>query len=282
MSLLPDLSSPKVMAIINVTPDSFFAGSRTSCREEILGRAVKAAAGGASILDIGAYSSRPGADDVSPAEETRRLHSAMEVIRKELPQMPLSIDTFRARVAEEIVTSHGPCIINDISAGSLDPDIIDVASKYSLPYIAMHMRGTPQDMQSHTGYDDITGEIIDYFREKLTMLKERGVENVITDPGFGFAKTTEQNYTLLREMHRLRELGKPILAGISRKGMIYKVLGTTPAEALNGTTALHWECLRQGASILRVHDTKEAVETIRLWKMFSGKGDNSSPVPTEL
>lgn len=266
-----DLTRPAVMAIINVTPDSFFPGSRTEQAGEILRRARRAQQQGAALLDVGGYSSRPGADDVPPEEEAARLHRALEVIRKHLPQMPVSIDTFRAQVAEEIIRSHGPCIINDISAAEADPGIVRVAAEAEVPYIAMHMRGTPKNMQELTRYDDIASDIRDYFTAKTKLLHEQGVRQIVLDPGFGFSKTTEQNYRLLKEMHRLTEPGYPVLAGISRKSMIYKPLNTTPDCALNGTTALHWECLRQGASILRVHDTAQAVEVVRLFELFSGR-----------
>lgn len=260
----------QVMTIINVTPDSFFAGSRTTESDRIRSRVLEAAAEGADILDVGAYSSRPGADDVTPEDELSRLRPAMDIIRKELPEMPVSIDTFRASVAEAVLREYGRIIINDISAGGLDPRIIAAAARQNLPYIAMHMRGTPQNMQTLSSYPDITGDVMDYFRDKIDELRRAGINDIIIDPGFGFAKTTEQNYTLLRNMHWLTEFRLPVLAGISRKSMIYKTLGITPAEALNGTTALHWECLRQGASILRVHDTAEAVQVVKLWEAFSG------------
>lgn len=260
---------PQVMTIINVTPDSFFAGSRTTESDSIRSRVLKAAEEGADILDVGAYSSRPGADDVTTEDELSRLRPAMDIIRKELPEMPVSIDTFRASVAEAVLKEYGRIIINDISAGGLDPLIIETAAQHNLPYIAMHMRGTPQNMQTLSSYPDITGDVMDYFRDKIDELRRAGINDIIIDPGFGFAKTTEQNYTLLRNMHRLTEFGLPVLAGISRKSMIYKTLDITPAEALNGTTALHWECLRQGASILRVHDTAEAVQVVKLWEAFS-------------
>lgn len=260
---------PKVMTIVNVTPDSFFAGSRTPNIEDIKARVSQAAEAGTDMFDVGAYSSRPGADDVTPAEEISRLRLAMDVIKKELPGIPVSIDTFRAEVAERIFREYGRIIINDISAGDLDPRIINVAAEHNLPYIAMHMRGTPRDMQTRTSYSNITTDVLEYFHDKTDELRRAGVTEIIVDPGFGFAKTTEQNYELLKNLHRLTELGLPVLAGISRKSMIYKVLDTTPAEALNGTTTLHWECLRQGASILRVHDTAEAAQVVKLWEAFN-------------
>ena len=249
-----DLSIPAVMTIVNVTPDSFYAGSRTASTETIAARVREAAAAGTSMLDVGGYSSRPGAEDVSPGEETRRLAAALEVIRREVPELPVSLDTFRAEVAERIIRDYGPCLINDITAGEADPSMFGTAARLGVPYIAMHMRGMPDNMQQLTDYCDITAEVCSYFEEKMQRLQEAGVQQVILDPGFGFAKTVEQNYELL--------------ARISRKSMIYKMLDTDPADALTGTTALHWECLRQGAAILRVHDTREAVQVVRLWRKF--------------
>ena len=256
------------MTIVNVTPDSFYAGSRTASTETIAARVREAAAAGTSMLDVGGYSSRPGAEDVSPSEETRRLAAALEVIRREVPELPVSLDTFRAEVAERIIRDYGPCLINDITAGEADTSMFGTAARLGVPYIAMHMRGMPDNMQQLTDYRDITAEVSSYFEEKMQRLQEAGVQQVILDPGFGFAKTVEQNYELLARMHRLTGLGCPLLAGISRKSMIYKVLDTDPADALTGTTALHWECLRQGAAILRVHDTREAVQVVRLWRKF--------------
>ena len=223
---------------------------------------------GASVIDVGGYSSRPGADEVSPEEEWRRVDLGVGAVRSLSPDLPVSIDTFRSSVAARVIHTYGKVIINDISAGELDPLIVDVAAEHDVPYVAMHMKGNPRTMQSMTDYRDIVAEVVDYFRERTAQLRERGVRRIVVDPGFGFAKTLEQNYELLRGLHRLAELGYPVLAGVSRKSMIYKLLGTTPAEALNGTTALHWECLRQGAVILRAHDTREAVEVVRMFDQF--------------
>lgn len=263
-----DFSRRQVMAIVNVTPDSFFAGSRTPDWLAIERRVREAVAAGASIIDVGGYSSRPGADEVPPEEEWRRVDLGIGAVRSLSPDLPVSIDTFRSSVAARAIHKYGKVIINDISAGELDPLIVDVAAKYDVPYVAMHMKGDPRTMQSLTDYRDIVAEVTDYFRERTAQLRERGVRRIIVDPGFGFAKTLDQNYELLRGLHRLAELGYPVLAGVSRKSMIYKLLGTTPAEALNGTTALHWECLRQGAVILRAHDTREAVEVVRMFDRF--------------
>ena len=263
-----DFSRRQVMTIVNVTPDSFFAGSRTPDWLDVERRVREAVEAGASVIDVGGYSSRPGADEVSPEEEWRRVDLGVGAVRSLSPDLPVSIDTFRSGVAARTIHKYGKVIINDISAGELDPLIVDVAAEHDVPYVAMHMKGDPRTMQSMTDYRDIVAEVVDYFRERTVQLRERGVRRIVVDPGFGFAKTLEQNYELLRGLHRLAELGYPVLAGVSRKSMIYKLLGTTPAEALNGTTALHWECLRQGAVILRAHDTREAVEVVRMFDQF--------------
>ena len=263
-----DFSRRQVMTIVNVTPDSFFAGSRTPDWLDVERRVREAVEAGASVIDVGGYSSRPGADEVSPEEEWRRVDLGVGAVRSLSPDLPVSIDTFRSSVAARAIHKYGKVIINDISAGELDPLIVDVAAEHDVPYVAMHMKGDPRTMQSMTDYRDIVSEVVDYFRERTAQLRERGVRRIVVDPGFGFAKTLEQNYELLRGLHRLAELGYPVLAGVSRKSMIYKLIGTTPAEALNGTTALHWECLRQGAVILRAHDTREAVEVVRMFDQF--------------
>lgn len=263
-----DFSRRQVMTIVNVTPDSFFAGSRTPDWLDVERRVRDAVEAGASVIDVGGYSSRPGADEVSPEEEWRRVDLGVGAVRSLSPDLPVSIDTFRSSVAARTIHKYGKVIINDISAGELDPLIVDVVAEHDVPYVAMHMKGDPRTMQSMTDYRDIVAEVVDYFRERTAQLRERGVRRIVVDPGFGFAKTLEQNYELLRGLHRLAELGYPVLAGVSRKSMIYKLLGTTPAEALNGTTALHWECLRQGAVILRAHDTREAVEVVRMFDQF--------------
>ncbi len=263
-----DFSRRQVMTIVNVTPDSFFAGSRTPDWLDVERRVRDAVEAGASVIDVGGYSARPGADEVSPEEEWRRVDLGVGAVRSLSPDLPVSIDTFRSSVAARTIHKYGKVIINDISAGELDPLIVDVAAEHDVPYVAMHMKGDPRTMQSMTDYRDIVAEVVDYFRERTVQLRERGVRRIVVDPGFGFAKTLEQNYELLRGLHRLAELGYPVLAGVSRKSMIYKLLGTTPAEALNGTTALHWECLRQGAVILRAHDTREAVEVVRMFDQF--------------
>lgn len=263
-----DLTTPVVMTILNVTPDSFYAASRRDTDEAIERNVDDAAANGAAIIDVGGYSSRPGAADVSPDEEFNRVARGFRVIRKRHPRMIVSIDTFRASVARRAVAEFGPCIINDISAGDLDPDMLTTVAGLGVPYIAMHMRANPATMQQYAEYDDVTDTVKEFFVSRIEQIRQAGIANIILDPGFGFAKTTRQNYKLMSRMHELLEFGYPVLSGISRKSMIYKVLGTTPAEALIGTAVLNWESLRQGASILRVHDTREAVDTVKLFNYF--------------
>lgn len=266
-----DFSQPRVMAILNVTPDSFFAGSRMPDAPHVERRVREAVAEGASIIDVGGYSSRPGADEVSPGEEWRRVKLGVGTVRRLAPGMAVSVDTFRSEVAARAIERFGPLIINDISAGELDPAMPAVAAKYGVPYIAMHMKGDPKTMQSLTDYKrDITAEVVAYFEARVAALLAAGIarEHLVLDPGFGFAKTTEQNYELLAGLHRLCALGYPVLAGLSRKSMIYRVLGVTPAQSLAGTVALGWECLRQGAAILRVHDVREAVDTVRIFNAY--------------
>lgn len=264
-----DLSVPRVMTIVNVTPDSFYDGCRSFTEEEIERHVVRAIEEGADMLDVGGYSSRPNADDVAVDEEIARVGRAMKVIRRVCPEMVVSIDTFRAEVVRRIVDEWGACIVNDISAGELDPEMITTVARLGLPYVAMHMRGTPTTMQSMTDYSDIVEEVRNYFVQKISELRAAGIEDIVIDPGFGFAKTLEQNYQLMSGLHRLNDLGAPMLVGISRKSMIYKLLDSTPAEALNGTTALHLEALRQGAKILRVHDTREAVEVVKIYNQLN-------------
>lgn len=269
------LDTPVVMTIVNVTPDSFYAGSRTHEADAVARRAERAAEEGAALLDVGGYSSRPGAADVPPDEELRRVTLAVETIRRRLPQIAVSVDTFRASVMEGVLKRFGPCIVNDITAAQADPRIADVAARYDVPFIAMHMRGTPQTMQTMTRYDDLAGDILRYFDERTAFLTKAGVRQIVLDPGFGFSKTADQNFRLLHDLRQLCGTGRPVLAGISRKSMIYKTLGTTPDDALTGTTALHWECLRQGASILRVHDTREAVQVIALYERFRSQNPHT-------
>ena len=264
-----DLSQPQVMTIVNVTDDSFFAGSRTIDKSAIVNRVQQALEAGATMFDVGGYSSRPGAKELSVEEEWSRVRIGLQAVRSVSGSVPVSVDTFRSEVARRALEEFGELIINDISAGELDSAMIDVVAQYKVPYIAMHMRGTPQTMQSNTHYaSGVVEEVCQYFERKCAELKSRGVEHIIIDPGFGFAKSLEQNYELLANLNRLCAMGYPVLAGVSRKSMIYKLLGVTPAEALNGTTALHWEALRQGATILRVHDTQEAAEVVKIFNKY--------------
>ena len=268
---LINLFEPQVMAIINFTDDSFYDGSRTMSDESLRNRICEVVGQGATIIDIGGYSSRPGADDISGEEEWSRVRRGLEAVRSISADVVISVDTFRAEVARRAIEEFGWLIINDISAGELSPEIIDVVAEADVPYVAMHMRGTPQSMQHNTHYEDgVVAEVFRYFQQRVEYLMSRGVKQIILDPGFGFAKSVEQNYELLSSLNKFCDLGYPILAGLSRKSMIYKVLGCTPAEALAGTIALNWEALRQGASILRVHDVGEAVQQVKLYKILKG------------
>lgn len=263
-----DLARPQVMAILNATPDSFYAASRTFDAEAMERRAAEAVAAGASIIDVGGYSSRPGAAEVAPDEEWRRVREGVAAVRRAAPRAAVSVDTFRSEVAARIIEEFGPVIINDISAGEQDGGMVAVAARYEVPYIATHMRGTPSTMQSLTDYGGgIAEAVADYFARRTRELTAAGIrpDRLILDPGFGFAKSTEQNFALLAGLHRLCGMGFPVLAGVSRKSMIWRTLDTTPDGALAGTVALGWECLRQGVSILRVHDVREAVDTVRLF-----------------
>jgi dihydropteroate synthase len=263
-----DLQRPVVMTIVNVTPDSFFAASRSMHVDEISVRVEEAVGWGARIIDVGGHSSRPGAEDVSVDEETDRVMLGVEVVRAKAPGAIVSIDTFRSEVAAKVIKRFGACIINDISAGEIDPEIVAVAAKYRVPYVLMHSRGTPRTMQKMTDYQDIIAEVKDFFAEKIASLRARGVVDIILDPGFGFAKTTPQNFRLLHHLGEFHKFELPLLAGISRKSMIYNVLETTPVEALSGTAALNWACLQGGANILRVHDTLAAIEVIKLFNYY--------------
>lgn len=256
---------PQLMGIVNLTPDSFFEGSRAEKSPDKIAALVKYhVSNGSSILDLGGYSSRPGAAEVSLQEELDRVIPAVSWITANYPGTLVSVDTFRSRVAEEAIQA-GAHIVNDISAGELDGEMIPTVAKLQVPYIAMHMRGNPQNMQKKTNYSDILGEILHYFAEKLEQFRKFGIKDVIIDPGFGFAKTPEQNYFLLRNLHQFQVLSLPVLVGISRKSMISKALDVPTGDALNGTTALNMFALCQGANILRVHDVKEANETLKLY-----------------
>ena len=263
-----DFTSPQVMTIVNVTPDSFYGGSRKNSVEAITAAVSIAIEEGSDVVDIGGYSSRPGADDVGVEEEIRRLSLGVECVRRVDPNIPISIDTFRGDVAKVVIENFGDCIINDISAGEIDSTIVDVAARYCVPYIAMHMRAEPKTMQQHTQYTDVVADVKEYFRLKLIELHSRGVEDVIIDPGFGFAKNVVQNFQLVEGLSDLHDLGSHILVGVSRKSMIYKTLDTTPEDSLFGTVALHWQLLMSGANILRVHDTKAAVQVVKLFNEY--------------
>ncbi len=265
---LTDFSEPRVMGIVNVTPDSFYPGSRYQKEKSIVHVVEKMIQDGVFILDLGAYSTRPGAEPVSAAEEIERLSSALEIIVKRFPDLPVSVDTFRAQVARHVVREFGVGMINDVGGGTLDAEMFETIADLQVAYVLMHMRGTPQDMQTQTGYENITSEVLGFLQKRIAQLHLLGVNDVIADPGFGFAKTAEQNFRLLREMHYLKELNVPLLVGMSRKSMIYKTLGIEASEALNGTTALNMLALLNGAAILRVHDVKEAVETVKLFSQY--------------
>jgi dihydropteroate synthase len=264
---LIDLSRPKVMGILNITPDSFYSNSRTKSIDEALTKAAQFLNEGATFIDIGGYSSRPGAKDISTSEEVDRLVPVVESLVKAFPEAVISIDTFRAKVAAETI-SAGAHIINDIAAGDMDKQMFETVAKLQVPYMMMHMKGTPQNMQQNPVYDNVLLEVIDYLAKKVAALKALHVHDIIIDPGFGFGKTIEHNYELLNQMEAFKIFKLPILVGFSRKGMIYKTLGTSAAEALNGTSVLNTIALQKGAGILRVHDVKEAVECVRLVGML--------------
>ena len=262
------LEKPKIMGIINLTPDSFFEKSRIEVsRAQVLSQARKMLDEGADFLDLGGYSTRPGAEEISVQQEIDRVCPAVRWIKEEFPNTLISVDTFRSQVAQFAIR-EGADLINDISAGNLDPDILSVVADSGLPYLAMHMKGNPKNMQNLIHYDRFLPEILYYFAEKLEIFKKIGIKDVIIDPGFGFAKTLEQNFQLLKNLNSFRVFGLPLLVGISRKSMIYKSLGTSSLEALNGTTALNMFSLLNGANILRVHDVKEAKETIKLYEQL--------------
>lgn len=260
---LIEFNRPAVMGIVNVTPDSFFAGSRVPA-DSVTARVSEMMAQGADIIDLGGYSSRPGADTVTAEEELARLVPAIAAIRERFPDIPVSVDTFRADVARECI-AQGADIINDIGGGDLDPEMFGTIADLRVPYILMHMRGTPATMQSLTYYDDVVADVLRDLAFKTDRLHQLGVNDVIIDPGFGFAKTVDQNYRLLAALGMFREIGCPVLAGVSRKTMIWKELGIHPDEALNGTTAINMIALMNGADILRVHDVRECAETVRLF-----------------
>ena len=264
--ILLDLTTPRVMGIVNLTPDSFYAESRTQTEEEITRRTLEVSSQGADIIDVGAYSSRSGAEDVTCEEEMRRLRHGLGIIKRLLPNSIVSVDTFRADVAKMCVEEYGVDIINDIAAGGLDDNMFATVASLNVPYIIMHMKGNPRTMQMSQHYNDIIGEVTLYFSEKINKLRDMGVNDIIIDPGFGFSKTTDHNFQLLSRMQELSLFNLPILVGISRKSMIYRTLNISPQQSLNGTTMLNTISLEKGANILRVHDVAECVEVIKLYK----------------
>lgn len=266
---LISLEEPLVMGILNVTPDSFYEGSRKQTETDIRNRIEEILQEGGRIIDLGGYSSRPDAQDVSPEEEMERLCLALRILRDEYPKAMVSVDTFRADIARRCVEEYGAAIINDISGGELDAAMFPTIADLHIPYIIMHMRGTPKTMQQHCDYQNLTADILLYFSKKIEQLHLMGVNDIIIDPGFGFSKTLEQNYELMRHLADFSLFEKPLLVGISRKSMIYKLLGGTPTESLNGTTVLNTYALLNGANILRVHDVKAAVEAVRIFKQLS-------------
>lgn len=265
-----DFTVPAVMGILNVTPDSFYDGGRYLSEVKIVERIHQIMDEGADMIDVGAYSTRPGADYVDDREEIRRLLQAVELIRKHYPEAIVSIDTFRAKVAEEIVAAQGPVIVNDISGGTMDEGMFDYVTRTGVPYIMMHIQGTPQTMQKNPHYENIVKEVRKFLTDRIACLNAEGFDNIILDPGFGFGKTLAHNYELMNGLEHFQDLGYPLLVGISRKSMIYKLLGNSPAEALNGTAVLNTISLLKGANILRVHDVREACEAVKIFRALSG------------
>ncbi|HLP04302.1 MAG TPA: dihydropteroate synthase [Paludibacter sp.] len=266
---LVDLSTPIVMGIVNVTPDSFYKGSRFNSDKGILQGVEKVVAHGGSIVDIGGYSTRPAALPVSQDEEIKRVSSALDIVLKKFPHVTVSVDTFRSAVARHVVRNYNVAMINDVSGGTLDNFMFETIAELQVAYVLMHMRGTPQTMQAQTDYGDVVSEVLRFLEKRLARLRLLGVGDVLVDPGFGFAKTLEQNYLLLKKMPYFQVLDVPVLAGVSRKSMIYRLLGTDAENSLNATTAANMLALVGGASILRVHDVKEAMETIAVFNQFA-------------
>ncbi|RXQ88504.1 dihydropteroate synthase [Ancylomarina salipaludis] len=256
---------PLVMGILNLTPDSFFDGGQYIDANSILKRAKQIIAEGAEIIDLGAYSTRPGAADIDVEEEWRRMQPALAIIRRELPDVVLSIDTFRSELVRRVVSEFGACIVNDISGGTMDDKMFATVAELKVPYIMMHIKGTPQTMQSQTVYKDLMAELVQFFEERVKQLNELGAKDIIIDPGFGFGKTLEHNYQIMSQLEAFKAFNLPLLIGISRKSMIYKLLGGEAKDSLNGTTALNMVALMGGAHILRVHDVKEAVECVKIY-----------------
>ena len=268
-----ELSDPKIMGVLNVTPDSFYDGGRYTNEQLIVDRVRQMISEGADFIDVGAFSSRPGADFVSENDEVNRLNPALTAIRKHFPDSILSIDTFRSGIAKFAVENFNVDIINDIFAGKADDKMYQTVAELGVPYIIMHMKGTPQNMQKNPSYKNVTKEIFMFFSEKLSQIRHAGVNDIVIDPGFGFGKTIEHNYTILKQLDAFKIFELPVMVGLSRKSFIYKVLKTVPEESLNGTTVLNTIALVNGASILRVHDVKEAKEAIRLTQMYLNATD---------
>jgi len=264
---LIDLSIPKVMGILNLTPDSFYDGGKNSDEKKVLQQVEKMLSEGAAFIDLGGYSSRPGAEHITENEEENRVLPALEAILKHFPETLISIDTFRSGLAAKAI-DLGACMINDISAGNLDKDMFRTVASRQVPYVAMHMPGTPGTMQKMTHYDDLVTDLVYFFSKKISELRELHINDIIIDVGFGFGKTLEQNYTLLRKLEVFHMLEVPILTGISRKSMVYKIIGADPEQALNGTTVANTLALLKGSNILRVHDVKEAVEAVKITRAY--------------
>ena len=270
-----DLTTPRVMGIINATPDSFYQGSRLPEPVQALQKAREMIAEGADILDIGAVSTRPGAEEISEEEELNRLSPVLETIRNEIPECIISVDTWRSGIARLVHERFGVDLINDISAGQLDPAMFSTVAEKGLSYVIMHMQGTPETMQESTHYKNVVDDLLQFFGERVHKLRKLGVNDIVVDPGFGFGKNLDQNYTLLMELDAFQMLELPLMVGISRKSMIYKALESDPDEALNGTTAAHMAALLKGASLLRVHDVKAAVETVKIFQQIVNRPDRS-------
>ncbi len=268
---LIDFTVPKVMGILNVTPDSFYDGGRYTDEKSILERVQGMVAAGADFIDIGAFSTRPGASVITPEEERSRLELALKAISRQFPEVLLSVDTFRSDMAKMAVELYGAAVINDISSGTLDAQMMDVVGRLKVPYIMMHMLGTPGHMPLNPQYSDVTRDVMAYFADRTAEAKLRGVIDIIIDPGFGFGKTVVQNYQLLRELNLFTMMGMPVLAGISRKSMIYKTLNVSREDALNGTIVANSLALANGAAVLRVHDVKEAVEAVKIFVHYRGR-----------
>ena len=265
---LLEVDSPIVMGILNATPDSFYSGSRCDSDEAVRMRVRQIVSEGGRIIDVGGYSSRPMADDVAPEDEWRRLSAALRIVRDEAPGAIVSVDTFRASIAERCVGEYGVDIVNDISSGQLDRAMIPTVARLKVPYVMMHMRGNPHTMQDFTDYGDVAADVMRFLGDRMKEAAYAGISDIILDPGFGFSKTLDQNYELLARMELLRELGYPLLVGVSRKSMVYKLLDTSPEQSLNATTAVNTLALLKGASILRVHDVREAVEAVAVVEKF--------------